>query len=116
MPKPTLPQTCTLSTGEPDALVAEVDRRGARLRAHPRRSVPLAALLQHAAEPAVTLSLVPTAERNQLFALVNATLADPAASESDRANARAVAARRNRTSAARLAGDLGSELAQRRSS
>lgn len=94
--------------GEPDALVAEVVAE-ARAYALTRDAAYRSALLQHAAEPAVTLSLVPTAERNQLFALVNATLADPAASESDRANARAVAARRNRTSAARLAGDPGSE-------
>jgi hypothetical protein len=94
--------------GEPAALVAQVvaDARAFALTRDPAyRSL----MFAHAAEPAVTLALIPVAERGELFTAVSATLADPGATEADRANARAIVARRNRTSAARLATDPKSE-------
>lgn len=94
--------------GEPATFVAEVVAE-VRAYALTRDPVYRSALLQHAAEPAVTFSLIPVAERAQLFAIVSATLADPAANPVDNADARAIVARRNRTSAARLANDPGSE-------
>jgi len=94
--------------GEPAALVAEVV---AEVRAFALTHDPTyrSLMLAHAAEPAVTLAQIPVAERGQLFTIVSATLADPGAAEIDRANARAIVARRNRTSAARLATDPKSE-------
>ncbi len=90
--------------GEPDALVAEAIAE-ARAFALTRDRAYRSALLLHAAEPAVTLSRIPSTERAELFSLTDATLADPAASATDLASARAIDARRRRAAAARLAGD-----------
>ncbi|HMD02302.1 MAG TPA: hypothetical protein VKG44_04985, partial [Candidatus Baltobacteraceae bacterium] len=51
-------------------------------------------LLQHAADPALRLASIPNPESDELFGLTASVLSDPSATEAERANARAIAARR----------------------